>query len=419
LGAYLLFLVYGSFFPFDLTTDPAVIRQNVAMAVMAPYADGHRLFSLADLASNVILGAPFGFLIVTIGLAGGSSLARRLALAGLLDLVLAAGIEAGQLLAPGRVASAVDVAGQVAGSVAGALAGHIALLIGFGGLPMAVMGLLRRQPLLAPLAVLLGVLAADALYPYAVTLDPSTVWHNIKQSRWDPRAVAEARAWDVLVMDRLLPYAAVTALAREALAPGSPARLAGLWVTTVVTAAGLEVAKLFIEGRALHAGHVLLAGAGALLGLALGPRALAVARSRSRLALPVFGAVVMAYHELRPFDVTLARDVIRANIARIEWLPFASYILADPQSALADAGKKLLLGALFGLLMQATDQPVPVLWATALGTLLEGAQLLSRSHQTALTDVMLLAGGAWLGSALLVRYRLVLDSPMTGGRHRS
>jgi hypothetical protein len=127
----------------------------------------------------------------------------------------------------------------------------------------------------------------------------------------------------------------------------------------------------------------------------------------------------MAYHELRPFDVTLARDVIRANIARIEWLPFASYILADPQSALADAGKKLLLGALFGLLMQATDQPVPVLWATALGTLLEGAQLLSRSHQTALTDVMLLAGGAWLGSALLVRYRLVLDSPMTGGRHRS
>jgi len=421
LGMYLLFLVYGSFFPFDLTTDPAAIRENIAVAVLAPYdADGHRLFSLADLASNIILGTPFGFLIVTAGLTGrGTSLARRLALAGLLDLVLASAIEAGQLLAPGRVASVLDVAGQVAGSLAGALAGHIALLIGFGGISMGLAGLLRRRPLLAPLAVLLGVLVADALYPYAITLDPSTVWHNIKQSHWDPRAIADAQTWDALLMDRLLPYAGVAALAREALAPSPATRLAALWVTTVATASGLEVAKLFIEGRALHSGHVALAGVGALLGLVLGPRALAVARSGPRLAAPAFGAMVMAYHELRPFDLSPTRDVIRANIARIEWVPFASYILADPQSALADAGKKLLLGALFGLLMQVADHPAPVLWGAALAALLEGAQLLSRSHQAALTDVLLLAGGAWLGSVLLARYRLVLDSPVIGGRHRS
>ena len=421
LALYVLFLLYGSFFPFDLTTDPAVIRDNLAVAVWAPYdAEGRRLFSLADLASNIILGVPFGFLIVVTGLAGRrTSPAGRLAAAGLLDLLLASVIEAGQLLAPGRVASTLDVAGQVAGSLAGALVGHIVLLIGLGGLSMGLADLLRRRPLLGPLAVLVGVLAADALYPYAVTLDPSTVWHSIKQSRWDPRAIADAQTWDALVMDRVLPYVAVAGLARESLGGASRTRLVGLWVATVGTAGGLEVAKLFVEGRTLAAGHILLAGAGALLGLTLGSRALALARRGAGLAAPTFGALVMAYHELRPFDLTPARDVIRANVARIEWVPFAAYLLADPQSALADAGKKLLLGALFGLLMQLADRPAPVLWGAGLAALLEAVQLLSRSHQTSLTDVGLLAGGAWLGSALLGRYRLVLDSPLTGGRHRS
>jgi VanZ family protein len=421
LALYLVFLVYGSFFPFDLTTDPAVIRENLALAVLAPYdADGHRVFSLADLASNIILGAPFGFLIVAAGLTGrGTSAAGRLAAAGLLDLFLASAIEAGQLLAPGRVASALDVTGQVVGSLAGALAGHVALLIGFGGLSLGLAGLLRRRPLLAPLVVLLGVLAADALYPYGVTLDPSTVWHGIKQSRWDPRAIADAQPWDALVMDRVLPYAVVAALARESLVIGSRARLVALWIATVGVAGGLEVGKLFIEGRTLALGHVLLAGAGALPGLALGPRALTLARGSWRRAAPVLGAVVMAYHELRPFDLTPARDVIRTNVARVEWIPFATYLLADPQTALADAGKKLLLGALFGVLMQLADGPAPGLWGAALAALLEAAQLLSHSHQAALTDVALLAGGAWLGSALLARYRLVLDFPVTGGLHRS
>lgn len=411
LGAYLLFVLYGSFFPFTLTLDPATVRDNIALAILSPYdAAGHRVFSLADLASNVILGLPFGFLLVVSGLAG-SGLPRRLVLAGALDLTLAATIEAGQLLAPGRVASVVDVASQVAGSLSGALLGHSVLSVGLGSLGIAWVSVLRQRPLLAPLAALLGVLAADALYPYAVTLDPSTVWHAIKTSGWDPRAMFDRETWDGLLMDRLVPYAAVAALGREAVALRTATRLAGIWVGTVAVAAALEVGKLFIEGRALQTGHVLLAGVGALLALAVVPRAVPLAWAHRRHALPAVATVVMIYQELRPFDFTVAHDAIAANIARIEWAPFASYIMANPQSALADAGKKVALGALFGTLVDAGGHRAPALWATGLAASLEAAQLFMRSHQPALTDVLLLGGGAWLGVVLLDRYRIVLDLP--------
>lgn len=410
LGIYLAFLIYGSFFPFALTVDPAVVRDNMALAILSPYdADGHRVFSLADLASNVILGVPLGFLLVAGGF-GGTALTGRVVLAGALDLLLAATIETGQLLAPGRIASTVDVAGQVAGSLGGALVGHLALSAGLGWLTAAAMSRLRRYPLLAPLAVFLGVLAADALYPYAVTLDPSTVWQGIKTSGWDPRAVFHRQSWDGLLMDRVLPYIAVATLARESSAPSGAWRLGAIWGGTVLVAATLEVGKLFVEGRSLQTGHIVLAGVGALLALTVPARAVTRLWARRRLALPALGTVVMAYHELRPFDFTTAHDVIRANIARIEWAPFASYIMADPQSALADSGKKVLLGVLFGLLVHAAGHRAPALWASALAVLLEAAQLFMRSHQAALTDVLLLAGGGWLGAVLLERYRLVLDS---------
>jgi VanZ family protein len=411
LGAYLLFVVYGSFFPFTLTLDPGTVRDNIALAIRSPYdAAGHRVFSLADLASNVILGLPFGFLLVVSGLAG-TGLPGRIVLAGALDLMLAATIEAGQLLAPGRVASVVDVGGQVAGSLAGALLGHLVLSVGLGSLGIARVSLLRRRPLLAALAALLGVLAADALYPYAVTLDPSTVWHAIKTSGWDPRAVFDRETWDGLLMDRLVPYATVAGLARAAFAPPTATRLAVIWVGTVAMVAALEAGKLVVEGRALQTGHVLLAGVGALLALAVAPRVVPLAWAHRRIVLPAVAAAMMVYHELRPFDFTAAHDVIAANNARIEWAPFASYIMADPQSALADAGKKVALGALFGALVDAAGHRAPVLWATGLAASLEAAQLFMRSHQPALTDVLLLGGGAWLGAVLLDRYRIMLDLP--------
>jgi VanZ family protein len=411
LGAYLLFIIYGSFFPFHFTADPATIRENLALAALSfRDAEGHRNVSLPDLASNVFLGMPLGFLLVAGGLAARSSPLRRVVASGLVGLLLASAVETGQLFAPGRIASIFDVMGQVAGTLAGALAAQATLGAG-AGLPSGLVAVFRQRPLLGPLAALLAAIAGDTLYPYAVTLDVSTVWGNVKSSAWRPLAGLRAHPWHALVVDRLLPYAAVALLVREAVsrrpALAVKAAIGGL---VLAFATGLEVGKLFIEGRSLQTSNVLLAAAGALLGLAAAPLIGPVVRAGKRRALAVAAVALVAYHQLRPFDFAGSAVNIREKAARIEWVPFASYIMADPQGALFDTGKKLVLGGLLGMILHVPGRHAGVWWTLLLAVLLEIAQLAEVSHQTSLTDVFLLTLGAWLGGLLLARYHAVLDS---------
>lgn len=415
LGAYLLFIVYGSFFPFHFTADAATIRENLARAAVSfRDAEGGRNVSLPDLASNVFLGMPLGFLLVSGGLAAGSSARRRVVASGVGGFLLASAVETGQLFAPDRVASIFDVMGQVAGAVAGALAAQGALGAG-SGLPSRLVVVLRARPLLGPLAALLAALAGDALYPYAVTLDVSTVWGNVKGSAWWPLDGLRAHPWHALLVDRLLPYAAVALVAREAISRRPSfmvkAAIGGLVLTF---AAGLEVAKLFIESRSLQASNTLLAATGALLGIAAAPLISPLGRAGKRWVLAVAGVALVAYHHLRPFDFTRSATAIRDKAAHIEWIPWASYIMADPQIALFDTGKKLALGGLLGMILHAPSRHAGVWWTLLLAVVLEIAQLAEVSHQTSLTDILLLTLGGWLGGLLLARYRAVLDSRQVG-----
>jgi len=412
LGAYLLFIIYGSFFPFHFTADPATIRENLALAAVSfRDAEGRRNVSLPDLASNVFFGMPLGFLLVAGGLGARSSPLRRVAASGLVGFLVASAVETGQLFVPDRIASIFDVMGQVAGTLAGALAAQGALA-GGGGLPSRLGVVLRARPLLGLLAALLAALAGDALYPYAVTLDVSTVWGNVKSSAWWPLDGLRAHPWHALLVDRLLPYAAVALVAREAVSrrPSLAVKVA-IAALVLAFAAGLEVAKLFIESRSLQASNALLAAAGALLGIAAAPLIGPLARAGKRWVLAVAGVALVTYHQLRPFDFTGSATAIRDKAARIEWTPFASSIMADPQIALFDTGKKLVLGGLLGLILHVPGRHAGVWWTLLLAVLLEMAQLAEVSHQTSLTDVFLLTLGGRLGGLLLARYHAVLDSP--------
>jgi VanZ family protein len=414
LGVYLLFIVYGSFFPFRFATDHEAIGDNLANAFSLRDAAGRRNVSLPDLAANTLLGLPLGFLLVASGLPGASPL-RRVVASGLGGLLVASAVEAGQLVSPGRFASMFDVAGQVAGTVAGALAAEA--VRGSGGrLSSGLATALRRRPLLGPLAALLVILTADALYPYAVTLDVSTVWGNVKDSVWRPFAGLGAEPWHALLVDRILPYTAVTALILGTVrAPADSRRLTlALCGLPVAFAAALEVGKLFVEGRSLQTSHVLLAAAGALLGWAAAPSLSRLPRDRARWALAAAGVALVAYHELRPFDFGWSMAAVRVKLSHVEWVPFASYIRAEPETALFDVGKKLVLGGLLGLALRGSGARGAAGWTLLIAAALELGQLAQRSHQTAVTDVGLLALGAWLAGRLLVRYRAVLDSPRDG-----
>jgi VanZ family protein len=328
-------------------------------------------------------------------------LTRRVLTAGGVTLVVAGAIEAGQIFTPTRIASAVDVASQVVGSMSGAFLAHVGRGA-MSGAPMEhrLLSFVRRRPAVGPLAVLIAILMADALYPYVPTLDVSTVWASLKHIQWSP--LPAGRPWHTVLVEQVLPYGVLGALAAAAFSPTSPAAARGpAGAACVAWAAGLETAKLFIEGRSPDVSHVAAAAIGALAGV------LAV---RDRFPAPRFlagGAVcLMIYAELTPFDFTWPPP----STVGIEWLPFASYYHSEPTQALFDAGKKLLLGGLLGASLRAATVRTPAVWAGGLALLLEAGQLVEASHHAALGDVLILTAGSAGGAVLLTRYRAMLDS---------
>lgn len=404
---YCLFVVYGSFYPFDLSTDPRVIQHGLDKAVVRPFAaDGRRRFSIPDVVSNVALGGPVGLLLVHGGLVG-RALIVRVAGVAVIEAAFASAIEVGQVFAPGRTVSAVDVLAQVAGAVLGALAWHL----GARTLPpslrrQAVRSAFRHPAAVVALAVA-AVLVADALYPYAVTLDVSTAWGNLRRAQIVPLSSIGRRFWPDLVVEKILAYAALAAAARLAFAGMRiPGRAIAAWVLATGLGMTLEVAKLGIVGRAPAVDNVLLAGAGAGLGLVAAPCLRHPWARRHAAALASLAAVaLLVYEELTPFDFVFAAGMVRQRLGRIEWLPMGAYYGAETHSALFDLGKKLVLGGFVGVALTAGGWRRPWLVALALGALLEALQLLQRSHVPALTDVLSIAAGAALGRALHVRYR--------------
>jgi VanZ family protein len=402
------FVIYGSFFPFSFRIDADEVRRDLirfwdTLTLFGP--GGRRLFSLADLVSNVLLGVPIGILLV-LGRLTGRELPSRLATALVAETLFAGLVEVGQIVAPTRTASALDVLAQVSGALGGALAAHVVGAGALRGREIRLGALARARPALIVVALLAALLAADALYPYALTLDVSTAWGNLKRAQRWPFASFGHRFWGDLLVDRLLPYAVLAFGARLALGGRGPGGLPVsvlVWLGTIGWAVALETGKLLIVGRVPNIDYVILAGLGGGMGLAAyAPLAGTVeARARGPARLAWLTGAHLAYRELTPFDWLGSLDQVLTKAARIEWIPLASYFYADPHSALFDLANKVVWSALFGASLRAAGARAPWRGALALGVGLEALQICQASHVPALTDALAIAAGGWLGARAL------------------
>ena len=97
LVVYVVFVAYGSFFPFNFTYDPHAWQRLLDAGPPRLYsASGRRLVSLPDLVSNVLLGAPVGILMIWSGLAGRGKIVA-VASGGNVDLTKFAQLTLGEL----------------------------------------------------------------------------------------------------------------------------------------------------------------------------------------------------------------------------------------------------------------------------------------------------------------------------------
>ena len=397
-----LFIVYGSFIPFQLTTEPALVQRHLAAVKLLPFDAGRRTFSIPDVVSNVLLYIPFGLFLAASGF-GEFARFGRVLLCGLIGAALSIAIELGQLFTLDRTTSAVDVMCNTAGTMLGAAMADAVVGALQGPAGERVTALVRRRPIVLAIALLSVAIMADRFYPFSITIDVSTVWHSVKSARWRPFGTFQGRFWADVLMDIAVPLMLLAALLKTALARvGSGSAAVAAWLLTVVFSAALEAGKIFFAGRVPNIDSVILAGLGGLLGVTSISAIAGWQRGRVRpgAVLLALAVALLAYAELKPFDFTLAPDLIAAKARGIEWLPFRSYYGAEPRSVLYDLWTKLLLSGFVGFAWANATRRGP--WAAAsagvvVGLVLEAGQIFEVPRGPGITDVLLFGIGAHAG----------------------
>jgi VanZ family protein len=411
LGVWCCFIVYGSLIPFHFSVDPHFVRSNLAKVEFLPFQAGVKNVSLPDIVSNVLLFIPFGLLLAESGFRSlGRSWSQRMWVIGSVALAFATCIEAGQLFVAGRRSSGIDVEFDVLGALVGGAGAY--LLQRYEKQVDACLRAACAEPALVPILLVALWLCFDAFYPFAVTLDVSTAWHNLKHAKWvpfrDPQGFWLDRVVDEAVMFSILSGLVRSALGRHvAVLTATVAAVAGL----VAFSIALEAGKLLVVGRLPNMGNVLLASAGAVCGVTAAPLLMAwePIKKRPEWAWAALALLLLVYSELTPFAFAASSSALATQVGRIEWMPLLSYSRADAQSALFDLWRKLVLSGFWGFSFSWLMRSTP--WGAAcagllVGAALEAAQLLTINRTPSVGDVLILGLGAWIGGIVYQRYQV-------------
>ena len=412
LAAYCVFILYGCFIPFHFNFDPNFVRWRWIVFLTESLHEDIARPSLSDIVSNILLFVPFGILSVWTRTADGIDRTRFLAIlyATLAGLLFAIIIESAQTVAPGRDPSIRDALCNGVGTFIGAACGTALIRRYRRYLQSGFIRILLRAPSSLLLAYLLCGILIDSYFPFDVTLDLSSLWHNLKRSEVFPFRSMSYGYWFNLSVEKGISYGVIAFIVALNLQRFSLPLTAGLaWLVTVVSAVAIETGKIFFAGRAFHADNLVIASLGALAGIVLLPCLSDIASvKRQREAIWFLLVVVfLAYFQLSPFD-WIAMNELPERFSAIEWLPFKSYYYAEPIAALFALQKKVYsfipLGFFTAALVSARAtgpshlKTAVLCFAIVAG--LELAQIGLRSRTPSTGDVLIFSGSAWAGIVL-------------------
>lgn len=421
--AYCLFVIYGCFIPFHFNLDPNFVRWRWEVFLFEPIEGRIPRPSLPDVASNILLFMPFGILCVWLKMAKAtiSRALPRTLLVTIYGLLFGLAIELGQTLSPSRSPSFIDAVCNGIGALAGAISGRVLFRAYESSVETRFAHVLRQQPSLLVIGYLILGVLVDSFYPFAVTLDISAIWQNVKQSRFLSFNGGLHRYGFDLFIEKGALFAAIGYVASANIRHrrgtiGAPLT----WLLCSGLALAIETSKLLFAGRAFYSENVIIGSVGAFAGVFLFPRlsALALVKRRRQAICFTLLAGFLVYFELFPFD-WISLNELTAQFSRIEWLPFKAYYAGEPLAALFDVQQKIYFLIPLGFVVmtlgpiQRANAPrrraLLVSIFTAVG--LESLQILVRSRIPSTTDVIIFSASAWFGMALFDAYKTSRRSP--------
>jgi len=398
-----LFIVYATMLPFDFSASGDVIQARLRGLWERPLSG-----SWGDVAPNVLLFMPWGFLLA-VWLAGrGRRYVAALILALLSGALLSAAVEFVQLLAPSRVSSFVDVVTNTFGSCLGALIGWPWARWIWPVLSVRIRQLLVSRPTMGCAIATAAALVVASVFRLHVNLTPTELNAALKAARpisfgpllWGPAPPPRPWSWAGELLVWVLAGGLFALAARESGRHGTGAIR---WACGL--AGGLSLAILAIElaipGREVAMTSVALAVAGSAIGAV--PVARSAAGNAGRWINPALLIWVLAVVMGAWNPPTFTWPV--PPLWRLERVvPFWSYLVSRSLADLADLVGEVLvfvpLGALLAARSWRQSFAGAILIGLALGAMLEIGQLFLPSRTVDVTDVLSAAAGAGLGLAL-------------------
>ncbi len=404
---YLGLLLYASLMPYDLDfkdSQAAAERRSHACDYW-PFGSGAHT-SKADVLSNLLLYVPLGFLVATRRRIRRLPMGGAILVAVLLCAAVSAGVEYLQSYSGSRTSSAQDLLMNTIGGLAGGLIGSA------WGRRWYVL-LLRwvrvrnvQRPLSLVAALMLIMLAADALYPFRPSLDMGSLREAAKISLTKG---FHSYPWYHWAVTRVCVYAALAFVLG-----GSRLKTSGFrWVAgalgACMAAGGLEFSKLFIEGGYANYANVLTSVFGAVAGMIIGGTAAGRFTRRAFAKLSaLFAGAYIVYLELLPFTFTWNSSEAKTKMPHgAHWLPLYDYAMHGGLEDVRLFAQGLILAAMmtfFATTALPRRTPPRSGWAIRMailgglmGFVLEMAQFLLPGRTPSTTDVFIFALGGGIG----------------------
>jgi glycopeptide antibiotics resistance protein len=382
------FFCYGALFPFTLDLSAGHLSSSWAHASLVPFWDtpGRRLHGLSDITANFLFTLPLGF-FGFLHCAGKNRSATAWKWGGI-GMLLGLGAEILQLAIPSRSSGATDILINGTGAFLGAVIAR-----GFGGRVLAFLtGSTAERRNIYLWLLILSMIAIVG--PFDVGPD------YLSRFQTGLAAVISRSAFSFPSGEEWIQIAGFTMIGAFASRLAVPRRrkrslrvLMSAPALVVVFPVVLGCGRLMVESLPPSGSDFVLELLGSAAGFGIAILAPAVVRASSGFLLWNL-ALITAGLSPRPFD----------GSAGFQWIPFFEYITSRTPVALYQMIFTLSSFAVAGGLLQlawARCRRIHViLYAAALASAVECAQILLPAHSANITNILLAGLGAWVGSVI-------------------
>jgi len=432
-----LFIIYNTLIPFHFYTSFSKVMRDLDMVNLTPFMRKGKLNSLTDIAGNLLLFMPLGFLLYLYFIEKGSKtgLILRSVLRGFL---LSLAIEISQLFFKYRITSVTDLINNSLGTFFGALAARIYLRSFAQKLKRLLHNILKNEPLTLFIFLIILVQLFSSLLPFNVSitvsdLKKSAAYSNITPFGMQPLGLllgAHVKHLDKLRFSWVefngnvlfyLFYGYLVMYAYRAYWRGRKYAALKLFSLMILYFPAMEFIQFFIRSRFSDINDIISGLIGAALGALLfyAVKKESWFRRTDKLELRHFKFLIglyylyILYQGFQPFNFTTQSSVLALNLKIHNLAPFYAYFKVTSLWNIYDIVETFFLAAPLGIILsvhfgaEKSQRQVESYSLTAgllIGAFIEIGQIFLPGRTGDITDALIMAAGALSGAVFYAYY---------------